>query len=144
MKAQSFLDYLVSLSTFIIVLFSVIFFSLSTIFNYVDAFSNEVSKTRALVISQQLIYYNGHWNTSGIIGLNNGTYNEINHSKFLNFINFCNNDANKKTLKDLFISKDFFVGIENMNCSSQPNVQKIKRVVVLNNQIKIFELGISI
>ncbi|MEM1804967.1 MAG: hypothetical protein QXI77_03145, partial [Nanopusillaceae archaeon] len=94
MKLQSFIDYLISISTFFIVLFSVLFFSISTFFNIIDKYSFELSLLRSFAISQQLIYYNGSSDLKDIIGLGTGKYNEIDYSKLQSFINNCNN--NKK------------------------------------------------
>ncbi|MEM5820459.1 MAG: hypothetical protein QW678_02340 [Candidatus Aenigmatarchaeota archaeon] len=142
MKLQSFIDYLISISTFFIVLFVVLFFSISTFFNIIDKYSFELSLLRSFTISQQLIFYNGSSDLKDIIGLSTGRYNEINYSKLQSFINNCNN--NKKVINELFLSSDFYISIDNFKCNTITGIPTIKRIVVINNQIKIFEIGIKI
>lgn len=142
MKIQSTIDYLISLSIFLITIFSISFFFISTVFSNMDKYSNELSLIRALAISQQLIYYNGSSNFSSIIGLSTGRYNEINSTKLREFIENCNN--NKKLIKELFSSSEFYLSIDNFKCNTSYGMPTIKRVVILDNQIKIFEIGIKI
>lgn len=142
MKLQSFIDYLISISTFFIVLFAVLFFSISTFFNIIDKYSFELSLLRSFAISQQLIYYNGSSDLKDIIGLGTGKYNEIDYSKLQSFINNCNN--NKKVINELFLSSEFYISIDNLKCNTITGIPTIKRIVLINNQIKIFEIGIKI
>lgn len=142
MRAQSLFEYTFSLTLFI----SITFFVVLSISNFYSDLQNKmssiISKTRALAISNQVIYLSSNFSENKILGLNSGKYNEINITELSKFVNYCKN--NKEEIKRLFIAKDFKFNISSYSCYSLSNIPTIKRIVVLNNQIEVLEFGVTI
>jgi len=142
MRAQSLFDYMFSLTLFISITFFVVLSISNFYFDLQNKMSSIISKTRALAISNQIIYLSSNFSENKILGLNSGKYNEINITELSNFANYCKN--NKEEIKSLFIAKDFKFNISSYSCYSLSNIPTIKRIVVLNNQIEVLEFGVTI
>ena len=142
MRAQSLFDYTFSLTLFITVTFVVVLLISNFYSDLQGKISSILSKTRALAISNQIIYLNSNFSENKILGLNSGKYNEINSAELLKFVNYCNN--NKEEIKKMFLAKEFKLNISSYSCYSLHNIPTIKRIVVLNNQIEVLEFGVIV
>jgi len=142
MKLQSLFDYTFSLALFISVTFVVVLLVSNFYSDLQNKMSSIISRTRALAISNQIIYLSSNFSENKILGLNSGKYNEINITELIKFVNYCN--SNKEEIKKLFITKDFKFNISSYSCYSLYNIPTIKRIVVFGNQIEVLEFGVII
>jgi len=142
MKAQSLFDYIFSLTLFITTTFVIIMLTTNFYSDLQNKISSTNSKVRALAISNQMIYLNESFSRTKIIGLNSGKYNELNLTEVINFFNYCN--QNKEEIKNFLLTKEFKFKISSYSSYTLPNIPTIKRVVILNDKIEVFEIGITI
>jgi len=142
MKTQSLFDYIFSLTLFISVTFVVILSVSDFYFNMQNKLPSIISKTRALAISNQIIYLSSNFSENNILGLNSLRYNEINLAELSKFLNYCNN--NKEEIKKMFLVKDFKFKVSSYSCYSSYSIPTIKRIVVVDNQIEVLEFGVEV
>lgn len=142
MKGQNVLDYIISISIFLATLVSTTFFTISSLNELVESYSSNLGIARSIVISQQLIYHNGSSRLNETFGLSTGRYNELNSTKLSEF--FTNCQRNLSFVKNVFLASDFFLKLDNIECSTRRDIRTIKRLSVVNRSIKILEIGIRI
>lgn len=142
MKGQSILDYIISISIYLSTLVSVIFFTISSLNGAAEHYLSNLGLVRTIAVSQQLIYYNGSSRLNETLGLSTGRYNEVNFTKLVDFFNNCR--RNPIIVKNIFLSNDFFIKVDNLECLTRRDIQTIKRLLVINRSIRTLEIGIRL
>ncbi|MEM5830078.1 MAG: hypothetical protein QXL82_01035 [Candidatus Aenigmatarchaeota archaeon] len=145
MRLQNILDQTISISIFVASVFIIIFLSSSLYFDILNSYRNYIQNVRSLAISNQLIYSNASYDINNEIGLNKGKFNELDINKVNSFFSQCFNNKNK--FREILVAKDFRIRLTNGNSFYEcytSNIKTIKRVVVMNNNIEILEIGLTI